>query len=164
MILVGYESQNHRFLTQSFMVDESRESLTEGLLKCFVVGAGVALAGLAVCALTLMILLSLRELGLLAMFLLLPVAAFFTWRATGRYLTEPPSRRRVAVALASRYFVVGAALGIFLKFLMGGSISDTAFIICLGSAIGTVGGGLGGAFQGWVQSRNYMKESVTSAH
>jgi Sec-independent protein secretion pathway component TatC len=140
----------------------SSESLVAALFKCLFVGAGVALTGLVVCALTLPILLSLREPGLLALLVLLPLAAYFTWRATGRYLAGEPNRCRAAIGLGSRYFVVGAALGLFLKFLMGGWISDTALFVFLGSVIGTIGGSFGGAVQGWIQSRASRNSSKSA--
>ena len=130
------------------------ELLIVAVAKCVFVGAGIGLAGVALCFLVLLpILLTLREPGLLLLLVLIPIGAFYVRAVTKRYLAMGTNRLRGAIAFGARYLVIGSGLGLILKLIVGGGISDTPFVVFCGSAIGTMSGCLGGAFQGWLQSR-----------
>ena len=121
------------------------------LVKWVIVGLGVGLVGVAMCVPLFYILGGLRELGLLLTFFVIPVSVLATRAFTRRYLRRGTLSAAIVVGL--RYLLVGGWLALVIKvFVLGGEISDTPFIVCLGGAIGAMCGSLGGAFQGWLQS------------
>jgi hypothetical protein len=122
------------------------------ITKCVFVGLGVGLVGVVICFPLFYILWGLRELGLLLTFFLIPVSVLVTRAFTRRYLGR--GALGGAIAFGVRYLLVGGWLALVIKcFVVGGEISDTPFIICLGGAIGTMIGSLAGAFNGWLRSR-----------
>lgn len=135
--------------------ESPNEQIIVGVLKCVAIGTGVGVAGITICfVLLLPVLLSIRELGLLILLVLIPVAAFWIRSVGKRYLRHHTNRLGGAIAFGLQYLVVGAGIGLFLKlFVVGGGIADTPFVVFVGSVIGTMIGSLGGAFQGWIQVR-----------
>ena len=74
---------------------------------------------------------SLRELGLLLTFFLVPVSVLVTRGFTRRYLER--GILGGAIAFGLRYLLVGGWLALVIKlFVIGGEISDTPFIVCIG--------------------------------
>ena len=149
--------------------EENREGNDERLLvaigKCIIVGMAVGLVWVPLCFLLQVIFYWLRDLGILLLLILIPTGAFFTWRVTSAYLALGANRIRGAVALGSRYFFLGAGVG----FLLSGYASSVSFTTSLGGAIGAMCGSLGGAFQGWLQSRQrhaaiYNPKSARTDH
>jgi hypothetical protein len=134
-------------------INRKEDAVFPAIVKSILVGSSIGLLGVAACALLIPVLLCLRELGLLVLLFSLPPGAYFTWRATKKYLLRENNRVRGAIAFGLRYCVIGAGLALFLKFLvMGGEISDTPFDVFCGSAVGTFVGSFGGAFCGWLGS------------
>lgn len=131
------------------------------LAKCIMVGIGTALLGVGVCMLSLPLLLSIRELGLAILLVLIPLGIWCSRVITRKYLARATSRSRGALAWGAHYLLVGAGLALIFKlFVIGGAISDTPFIVFVGSVIGTVSGSMGGAFHGWLASRRNQIESA----
>jgi hypothetical protein len=140
------------------------EFLVIAVAKCILIGTGVGLAGIPVCFLVLLPILAFREVGLLLLLVLIPVGIYTTSVAARRYLAARMSCSRAAMAWALRYAVIGAGIAMFLKlFVVAGEISDTPIIIFCGSVIGTVCGSLGGAFHGWLRSRQQGSPSPDDA-
>jgi hypothetical protein len=134
--------------------EQRDEHLIVALAKCVIVGTSVGFLGAGLCVLSLPILLSIREMGILLLLFLIPLGVWCMGVITRKYLSQGTSRLRGAVAWGARYLLVGAGLGLVLKlFVICGEISDTPFIVFLGSVIGTMSGSLGGAFHGWLGSR-----------
>ena len=113
----------------------------------------MGLVGVVVSTLLFLLVLAMRELGLLLLLIVIPVAIFLNRRFTREFLAKSSSCFRVAIAFGIRYLIIGAGLALLLKLIVGGEISDTPFLIFCGSATGTLTGSVAGAFQGWIISQ-----------
>jgi len=131
------------------MKEHRVESGFTAAAKCLVVGLAVGSAGIPICFLGFLFFFSLRDLGILLLLFLIPFGAICTWRVTRKYLAQETNRFRGAIAFATRYFFLGSLVGFFLV----GSACDVAFTTFLGGSIGALIGGIGGAFQGWLDHR-----------
>jgi hypothetical protein len=131
---------------------EPKESVLIALAKCIAVGLGVGSVGIPLCFFGAILFYCLREFGIFALLVLIPVGAFSTWWATRKYLTQRSNRLRGAIAYGTRYFFLGAFLGFFLA----GCACDVAYSTFLGGLIGFIIGSFGGAFQGWISSRRQV--------
>jgi hypothetical protein len=117
--------------------------------ECLALGLAVGSAGIPISFLGALFFFSLRDLGILLLLFLIPLGAICTWWVTRKYLAHETNRFRGAVAFACRYFFLGSFLG----FMLAGCACSVASTTFLGGSIGALIGGVGGAFQGWIDER-----------
>jgi len=119
------------------------------LAKCVVVGLAVGASGIPLYIVGTGFFFALRDMGIFILLLLIPLGALCTWLVTRKYLAQGTNRFRGAIAFGARYFFLGSAIG----FILTGSACDVAQNTFFGGSIGIMIGSLGGAFQGWIDSR-----------
>lgn len=113
------------------------------------------MVGVGVCFLVFLpVVLSVRGEGALVTLFLGTVVFMFVASTTSKeYLARGTDCFRNAVAWGFRYMAIGAVLGLLVKMLIGGWISDVPIAAFFGSVIGTTAGSVGGAVNSWIQLR-----------
>jgi len=144
-------SKNHgdKSIVMPAIMDHKKESITLSMVKCVTIGVMVSACGIPLCMIGAGFFFPLRDMGIFLLFFLLPAGALCTWLITRKYLAQKANRVRWAIVFGIRYFFLGAVLG----FMLAGCACDVAFTTFLGGSIGIIIGSLGGAFQGWINSK-----------